>query len=342
MMCKAGAQLRGNTLVVRSEAPLVGHTQWLAKAISEAKRGGHGLALVTPETTRITRSLARLMFVLGFMWVVDDGTGDPYLGLLGRRVEEIDGEYFGADEFVPRYSRPDSIDDRGGVLVRAEVLRPRRFRPKVGHLTEAVTRSISGGLPLGWGVQEPVTQPWSVKDISSTYSKEAAAGHFLHFVGPMPQGSEAPQERLAGTLEIQKPRNGVVEYVEAACVQPGPWDAERKAGFARAMHEQSVRWATAFHTVGGDPTIVPPFWLGQPVPVVAVFGREALKGHDVDQVVSVAKSQGAEHCEVFGEKSAVTLAVMLPSEPREGMSHPVEILETVQRRLTGGAGSLRD
>ena len=51
------------------------------------------------------------------------------------------------------------------------------------------------------------------------------------------------------------------------------------------MHGQSVRWATAYQTVGSDPTVVPPFYLGQPVPAVAVYGREALKGQDLDQVI---------------------------------------------------------
>lgn len=334
-MRPAGTQLYGNTLVVRSEAPLVGHSQWMAKAISEAKSQGLGVALVTPDTTKITRSLAHLFSVLGIMWVVDDGRDELFVGQSGQRVDEVDGEYIGRDEIVPRYSRKGSAQDRGGVVVMAESLMPRRFTTRVGPLAEAVTRALTGNVPIGWGVQEPVTQPWSVEDISAAYSRDKAAGHFLHFVGPVAETSGQDTSRLAGTLEIQKPHNGVVEHVEAACPQPGPWTKEQKLDFARQMHGQSVRWATAYQTVGSDPTVVPPFYLGQPVPAVAVYGREALKGQDLDQVVELAMSRGAEHCEVFGHKKKASLAVFMSSDADPDRTHPAEILETVQMRLMG-------
>ncbi|GAA1347355.1 DUF6177 family protein [Falsarthrobacter nasiphocae] len=330
-MTMGGGEAVAGSIVLRSDAPLVGHTQWLAKALSEAKTSGRGFVLLTPNTTKITRSLSRLLSEVGAGWIVEDGRGGWFVGDTGQRVSRRpDGIFEGEDSVSDHYAREGLAQDRGGIFLRAEALRPRRITTTVGHLAEAVCTELTGSAPIGWGVQEPVTQPWSVKDISSTYSREKAAGHFLHFVGPL------GERRLTGSLQIQKPRNGVVEHVEAALERTEPLTLDERVSLAHMLHGQSVRWGTAFQLVGGDPGVVAPFYTGAPVPAAAVFGPEALKGHDPAEVVSFARSLGAEWCEVLGDKpKRASLAVILADTPSETRRHPAEILDELTSRLVG-------
>ncbi|MCB4208534.1 DUF6177 family protein [Arthrobacter sp. UM1] len=330
-MTMGGGDPVAHSIVLRSDAPLVGHTQWLSKALSEAKSSGRGFVLLTPNTTKITRTLSRLLSEVGAGWIVEDGRGGWFVGETGQRVSRRpDGVFEGEDGVSDLYAREGLAQDRGGVFLRAEVLRPRRITTTVGHLAEAVCTELTGSAPLGWGVQEPVTQPWSVKDISSTYSREKAAGHYLHFVGPL------GERRLTGSLEIQKPRNGVVEHVEAALERTDPLTFDEKASITRMLHAQSVRWGTAFQLVGGDPGVISPFYTGAPVPAAAVFGPEALKGHNPSEVVSFARHLGAEWCDMIGDKpKRASLAMVLADSPSESRRHPVEILDEVTSRLVG-------
>jgi hypothetical protein len=322
----SGATLRGTSLVVTSEAPVVGHTQWIAKALSESRHDGLGFVLLTPDTTKITRGLARLLSVLGGLWVVDDGRGSFYLGLSGQAVTQSHGEFSVSAEPSAAYVRGGVMQQRGGVLVQAEKLHPRRWRTTVGGLAEAISQELAGQEPLGWGVQEPVTQPWSIRDISKRYSKRSAENTLLHWVGPL------DEHRLVGTLEIQRPRTGIVEYVEGALERPEPLTASEKQSLARVFHEQTVRTATVFQVMGADPTTIPPAFLGYPVPSVAVFGPEALKGVNAAGVVETSLELGAATADLLGE-SPQSLALTFADEPREGQTHPTDVLAKVTERI---------
>lgn len=330
MSTVSGLTSNGRTFVLRSSAPLVGHTQWVAKAISAARSEGRGLVLLTPDTSKITRSLAHLFDVLGIMWVVDDGRDALYVGTTGQRVEERNGDFFAHDTLHAGYSRRGSAQDRGGVWVQAEALMPRRAETRVGNLTQTVCRALSGSDPLGWGVQEPVTQPWSIEELSSRYSRERADGHFLHFVGAPAHDGRA---QATGSLEIQKPRNGIVEHVEAAAELTSPWSSEERVAFARAMHEARVRWARAFHVVGSDPAVVPPRYLGLPVPSILVFGPEAMERREPHELGELALMHGAAQYDVLGEQHAASLAVMLRDEPHDGAPAPALTMEALYREL---------
>lgn len=336
MSTVSGLTSNGRTFVLRSSAPLVGHTQWVAKAIDAARSEGQGLVLLTPDTTKVTRSLAHLFDVLGIMWVVDDGRDTLYVGTTGQRVEERNGDFFADHALHAGYSRRGSAQDRGGVWVQAETLMPRRADTRVGNLTQTVCRALSGADPLGWGIQEPVTQPWSVSDLSSRYSKDPADGHFLHFVGARPHDGRS---QAAGSLEIQKPRNGVVEHVEAAAELASPWSLEERVAFARAMHEARVRWARAFHVVGSDPTVIPPRYLGMPVPSILVFGPEPLDRRDPHELGELALMHGAAQYDIMGDRHAAGLAVFLRDEPHDGIPAPALTMEALYRELMPGVPS---
>ena len=321
-----GTRSKAHTTVLYSQAPVVGHTQWVSKAISEATAGGGGLVLLTPDTTKLTRPLAHLFDILGVMWVVDGGRGALYVGTTGQRVQERDGHFFAEEALHDRYARRGSAHDVGGVRVRAETLMPRRSNITVGALSEAVCQGLSDRAPIGWGIQEPVTQPWSVSDISSQYAHSDAGGHFLHFVDP--RGGDE-QGQVAGSMEIQKPRNGIVEHVEASVALPAPWSDDERLQFARTMHQAQVRWAHVYHIVGTDPALVPPLFLGLPVPSILVFGTEALAGRDARECGELALMHGAVHYEVMGGGAAPSLAVLLQDEPRDGAPAPALTMDAL-------------
>lgn len=153
-----------------------------------------------------------------------------------------------------------------------------------------------------------------------------------------PAASVPGGPRLAATLEIQRPRNGVVEHVRVAVERDSPLEGERLEAVPLQLHRHGVRWAAGQQTAGGDPTVVPPYWLGAPVPAWVQFGPEALKAHDPREVSAFAEQHGAESTILLGSGSGAGLAVFFPQTAHgaeEAGAHPLEAQQAVLRHVIG-------
>ena len=324
-----------------SEAPVVRLGNWFSKVMHQAARDGLGLLVITPPTSALSRGLLHVLDRLGGLWLVETDDGTHYLGRSGHSVHlGDDGSAEVLDDPHPGWLREGAAQDRGGLLVQAESLYPRRPRTQVGGLTEALTAALTGDVPLGWGMQEPVTEPWDAKSITRRFSRGEPHDVLLHVAGPL-----APQpdgHRLAATLEIQRPRNGVVEHVRAAVERETALEGERLEAVPLQLHRHGVRWSAGQQTVGGDPTVVPPYWLGAPVPAWLQFGPEPLRGRDVAEVEGFAQEHGAESTRLLGSGPGTGLAVFFPQTPEGAERAGAHPLAAQQRILAHVLGAVTD
>lgn len=326
----------GDRLAVYAEAPVVRHGNWLNKVLQQVSAEERGLLLVTPPYSALSRGLLHLLDRTGALWLVEaEEDGTHYLGRSGDTAHlDDDGAVEILDDPHPCWLREGAAEDRGGILLQAETLMPRRAGTRAGGLTEAVFAAAIGGAPLGWGLQEPVTEPWDPEEITARVSRGEPLDVLLHVAGP--DGEHRP----AATTLIQRPRNGVVEHVSLAGERSAPMEAAELTALAHALHRQGVRWARVEHVVGADRTVVPPWWLGSPVPALLQLGPEALQGHDPSAVTGFAREAGAIAAEPLGSGPGTGLAVLFsasPDDAGEEGSHPLRAQEAVLAHLTGGA-----
>lgn len=163
----------GGRLAVYAEAPVVRDGNWLNKVLQQASAEGRGLLLVTPPRSALSRGLLHLLDRTGALWLVEaEEDGTHYLGRSGYTAHlDDDGALEILDDPHPGWMREGAAEDRGGFLLQAETLMPRRAGTRAGGLTEAVFAAATGGAPLGWGLQEPVTEPWDPEEITARVSR---------------------------------------------------------------------------------------------------------------------------------------------------------------------------
>lgn len=307
------------TAVVLEDAALIHHTTWLARALFLAQRTGLQLALVTPASSKLTLGLATVLSQAGAVWVVAEPPAPQYDGLTGRTLS-WDGEaYVPTGEPSELYLR-QSADPVGGVVVEAESLRPARRSTQVGQLTEAISTSLAGRSPQGWGVVEPVSEPWDVNKLTKHYIKDSAPRNLLHAVT-----HSALAGNLVSTVRIERPRNGVVERVTSGVATTAPLDEQARRRWAEAMGQSGVRWASLAHVLGFDPSFRAARFVGAQVPSTAVFGPEALagvgQGRALEAALSLAGPRG--HAELMGIADRASLAVYYSQKPVPGGKNPV-------------------
>lgn len=326
----------GNRLAVFSEAPVVRHSHWLNKVIQQAAQEDRGLLLITPADSAVSRGLLHLLDRIGGLWLVEGDEGDEhFLGRSGHKVQVAEDGAFTVDEAHephPAWLREHVGEDRGGLQIQAESLYPRRARTQVGGLMETVSHEVSGAVPHGWGMQEPVTEPWDVRALTRRFSRGQPFDVLLHVAGVPRPG------QYAATLEIQRPRNGVVEYVRAAAERTTALTGSELEEFTRRLHRHGVRWAAGQHTVGSDPTLVHPYWLGAAVPAWFQFGPEALRNHDANRVAEFAMAHGAQSTLTLGSGSGTGLAIIFPQVPKaadRAGQHPLKAQELIVEHVLG-------
>lgn len=223
------------SVVVEQGRAVLGLSTWLVDAAVAATSSGRLLQVVTPADTRITYPLELLFAEGGAQWVVRDGAGgfrDGFLGLPvgwnGLRFVPLDG----------RVPDPDPARDpaAGSIEVQITTLHPASHDLRLGASTEAAALALTGAQPRGWGTAEPVTQPWSTRQVTE----------ICHDRSPQPTAlvvvAGEPGSRVLGRLRTERVTSGVVEEVRlagpaAAAVGQDAIDGlvEDLAGTARSM-----------------------------------------------------------------------------------------------------------
>ena len=214
---------------------IVPRSTWLADAAVAAARGGRTFQLVTPPQSRITYPLELMLAETGGRWVVRDGDTCRD-GLTGEPLHWDAEQFTAAPDVVPVAPLAPTSVWGGSVDIQITTLHPADTALELGATTEAAVRALTGAEPAGWGVAEPVTQPWSRRELTAHCRHRAPAPSSLVVVGG------AGDDTVLGVLAVKRVRTGVLEEVRLSgpvltSVGEAAFEAlaDEVAGTARSM-----------------------------------------------------------------------------------------------------------
>lgn len=266
----AADRATSEAIVVEQFRAVVPASTWLVDAAKTAVESGRVLQLVTGERSGLTFPMESLLGDARAGWVVRDGSGGYRDGFLGLPLD-WNGTRFvpeaGATIPPPRKYSPGS----GDLEVQISTPFPAGEPLRLGRSTEIAMRALTGTGPLGWGVAEPVTEPWSATDLSAHCLARAPGPVSLVVVG----------EGVTGRLQVSRVDDNVVEELRISGPAAGSVDTRRIedlaaecAGTARRM----LVGAAPGRTDGVRSTI--------PAPPALPYG--VLFGHELVSAVGVA------------------------------------------------------
>jgi len=264
--------------VVLQERPVVPLSRWLADAVATAAADEKLVQVVTPGTSRLTLPLAAVLGAVGGRRVVRSDAG-YYDGLRGELLA-WDGAAFQATGAgaTPGYGSPALPPAVSGGTVRIEVtvLHPASEALVVGRLVELCVDTLTGGPPLGWGVAEPATQPWSYAEVTAYCRRRA----------PQPSTVVVTGRDAVGLLRVSRRPSAVVEKLTLAAGGTGAGPdlaaVDRLAVAMSGARMANVRLMVATLHPGRSDTTVEPRFTGWPVPYGVLVGPEPVAEYGVE------------------------------------------------------------
>ncbi|GIJ69335.1 DUF6177 family protein [Virgisporangium ochraceum] len=199
----------GKAIVLHQNRAVVGLAPWLAEAAVDAVRDNLTLQIVTPADALVTYPLEIMLTQARGQWVVR--AGDSFRDGLTGLPMRWDG-----DRFTPVRSTghsgqsPVAAAWTGGLELQIVTLHPSTEALELGASTEAAVRAFTGSGPAGWGVAEPVTEPWSRRDVTTFCRTRAPSPTSLAVVGG------EPWKAVLGVLTVERVDNGVREQLRLA------------------------------------------------------------------------------------------------------------------------------
>ena len=194
----------------RSVVPLTG---WLADAAAEAVATERTLQVLTPAYSRITFPLELMLRDSGCQWIVREGPEQFRDGLTGVRMR-----WNGARFTTERSAVPPDVDipqaGSGDLEVQITTLHAASSSLQLGAGTEAAVRAVTGSDPTGWGTSEPVTHPWSPREITRYCRDRAPTSTQVVVTGNGVLGQllvERTESSVREQVRLSGPRAGVVD-----------------------------------------------------------------------------------------------------------------------------------
>lgn len=218
-------------LIAEQDRSVVPLSSWLADAAAEAIATGRMLQVLTPSHGRITYPLELMLRDSGSQWIVRDGPERFRDGLTGVRMR-WNGARFTTDLDAPPPDVERPEPGSGDLEVQITTLHPASSSLELGASTEAAVRALTGSDPSGWGTSEPVTQPWSPREITTYCRDRAPTSTQIVVTGNGVLGQilvERTDAAVREQVRLCGPRAGVVD---ASAVESLAADV---AGSARSM-----------------------------------------------------------------------------------------------------------
>lgn len=260
----AADRVTAEAVVVEQHRDVVPATTWLVDAARMATSSGRALQMLTPQRARLTFALELLLRDALGDWVVRDDSGGHYDGFRGFPLR-WNGIRFVRD---PDATPPDPetpVPGSGDLEVR---IITGHAGERVGASVETVVRALTGSPPTGWGVAEPVTQPWS-DDLTDHVRRR----------DHRPVNVIVTGHGVTGRLRVSHVDGEVVEDVELS----GPSAGTVARADIEALAAESARTARLL-VVGAHP------WrraglrspgVAPALPYGVLFGHELVAGHGV-------------------------------------------------------------
>lgn len=222
-------------VVVEQHRAVVPATTWLVDAARTATHSGRALQVLTPERARLTFPLELLLRDALGDWVVRDDSGGHRDGFRGIPLA-WNGIRFVRDPGVTPLVPVAPVPGSGDLEVRIITVHP--AGEPLGASLETAMRALTGGPPTGWGVAEPVTQPWSADDVTTHHRRR----------DHRPVNVIVTGHGVIGRLRVSRVDGSVLEDVELS----GPAAGTVARGDIEALAAETARTARLV-VVGAHP-----------------------------------------------------------------------------------------
>jgi Family of unknown function (DUF6177) len=315
----AADRATSEALIVEQDRTVVPLSSWVADAALQAAATGRVLQVLTPAHSRITYPLELLLRDAWAQdaraqWVLRDGPERFRDGLTGFRLR-WNTQRFTTDLDAPPPAPGEAQPGSGDLEVQVSALHPALESAPLGASAETVVRTLTGWAPAGWGIGEPVTQPWSPRELTAHCRERAPAPTRLVVVGPAMVGSA-----VVGQLRVQHGDTGVLERVRLS----GPPAAVVGQDLVEALATQLAETVRSM-IVAAQPGRLGGLRSGCPAPPALPYG--ILLGHQVvaERGLAHARATPAAQVSFLGRASRPACWCRLDGTERA----PFEVLTAV-------------
>lgn len=271
--------------LVISQRAVVGVSSWLTDALLAAAGSQRLLVIVTPPTSRVSLPLRTLAAGGLLLWAVRTATGEFYDGVHGTRLT-FDGTAFAEQSGgpVPAFTATEAPTS-WQLLITGTIEHRAAIQTRLGGALELLAEHTIGRRPDGWGLHEPVSQPWDTAELTTYARRRMPSQTRITVVG-------AAERTLIATIEAQRTDRGVEEelllLVEAGPVSP---DFTELAAHARAaLTAVATAFTVGFMAVhlrpGREDLMSPATMEAAPHPLGIVIGPRAVRGIGRDRLTS--------------------------------------------------------
>lgn len=281
-------------VATESRAPVVHLNPLRVNLLAQAAAEGVRVALVTDETSCLTRGFAHVWRRASGAWVVREPVGGLRDGFTGRVLGTIADAWTGATVESPadpmtRHRHPQHIDTLH-LTVTVSERHPARESVLLGATLEALGETL-GAPPRDWGAYEPVGQTWDRRALTHVIREPMPAETAVLVTG----------ERLAATVSAARTTQGVEEVTHAGVALPPSTGGELAATRAQLdvmlsrLAEQAMPLvALVLARPGRSDLLVQAFCTEPPVPLTLLVGAPAVRALGVDDPSALASRFGGQ------------------------------------------------
>ncbi|NKI41546.1 DUF6177 family protein [Streptomyces physcomitrii] len=306
--------------VIIQDRPVIAMTAWLSDALRATALAGLALQIVTPASARLSLAVRTVLGGWPNRWVVQDEESGYYDGLSGSVLSWQDGMFAPVPEaggpggdaepaVAPAFGRVTDTGERQ-LAVSFRTVHPADDRLVLGGALEALWRELTGAPPAGWSTAEPVSLPWSPRQLTDVAHDRSPEPTWAVAVG----GTGRPG---LATLQISRTTAGVEEDVTLAFgYGPGeepPLDALRRAAGTLATRHRLQSMLVQLRKARRD-LLVPPCFEGPGVPLAFVLGAEEVRGVPGDRA---RRTPLPEPPFPLGPRTRPALYYPLPGDPSD-------------------------
>ncbi|WP_405915840.1 DUF6177 family protein [Streptomyces sp. NBC_00728] len=204
--------LTDSTAVVLIDRPVVALTSWLSAVLRTTSSSGRALQIVTPPHVRLSLPARTSLAQIPNRWVVQDPGCGYYDGLSGAVLRWQNGTFAPALTKDGRPTVAEAFADvppstGHQVVVAFRTVRPADEHLVLGRALETAWKALTGASPAGWGTAEPVSLPWSPRQLTDLARDRAPEPTHMVAVGH-------PERPAIATIRVTRTATGVEEDIK--------------------------------------------------------------------------------------------------------------------------------
>ncbi|WP_328538098.1 DUF6177 family protein [Streptomyces sp. NBC_00344] len=203
--------LTDSTAVVLSDRPVIALTTWFSDVLRTSIATGRALQIVTPPHVRLSLPLRTALTGVPNRWVVQDPVCGYYDGLSGAVLSWQNGTFAPTRTETGGTTVAEAFTHTAGTRERQLIVSFRTLHQAdsclvLGRSLEAAWQALTGSPPAGWGTAEPVSLPWSTRQLTDLARQRAPEPTQLTAVGH-------PDRPALATHRTSRAKDGVAQDI---------------------------------------------------------------------------------------------------------------------------------